>query len=148
MRSVLTFVFSIVTLCAYAQTPRDTWISVGPDGGDVRTLSYDPANPSRLLLGTSAGQIYQSDDGGRSWTRYVRIGKGSDYVIDHIIFDPKQPGVIYVAAWTLEREGGGIFKSTDDGHTWETLKAMDGKSVRTLALAPSDPSTLVAGALD
>jgi photosystem II stability/assembly factor-like uncharacterized protein len=100
------------------------------------------------LLGTSAGQIYQSDDGGRSWTRYVRIGKGSDYVIDHIIFDPKQPGVIYVAAWTLEREGGGIFKSTDDGHTWETLKAMDGKSVRTLALAPSDPSTLVAGALD
>ena len=145
---LISFVVLIAGLCAFAQAPRETWVSVGPDGGDVRSLSYDPANPSRILLGTSAGQLYQSDDAGRSWTRYVRIGKGSDYVIDHILFDPKQPGVIYVAAWTLEREGGAVFKSTDDGHTWESLKAMDGKSVRALALAPSDPSTLVAGTLD
>ena len=66
-------------------TSSASWISVGPEGGDVRTLSVDPANPSRLLLGTSAGQIYESQDGGKSWRRSVRIGKGSDFVIDHII---------------------------------------------------------------
>lgn len=131
-----------------ASLPRDSWISVGPDGGDVRSLSADPANPARILLGTSAGQIYQSADSGKTWHRYVRIGKGNDFVIDHIVFDPKQPGVIYVAAWTLEKEGGAVFKSSDDGHTWEALKAMEGKSIRALAMAASDPNTLVAGALD
>src|SRR3954462_10437266 len=81
-------------------TSSASWISVGPEGGDVRSLSADPANPSRVLLGTSAGQIYQSEDGGKTWQRFVRIGKGNDYVVDHIIFDRQQPGVIYVAAWT------------------------------------------------
>jgi photosystem II stability/assembly factor-like uncharacterized protein len=144
--------FSLVVLivsvgCAFAGS-HDSWISVGPDGGDVRSLSADPANPQRVLLGTSAGQIYQSQDGGRTWQRFVRIGKGNDYVIDHIIFNPKQAGVIYVAAWTLEREGGAVFKSSDDGHTWNALAAMEGKSVRSLSMASSDPNTLVAGALD
>jgi photosystem II stability/assembly factor-like uncharacterized protein len=133
--------------CAFADS-HDSWISVGPDGGDVRSLSADPANPQRVLLGTSAGQIYQSQDGGRTWQRFVRIGKGNDFVIDHIIFNSKQPGVIYVAAWTLEHEGGSVFKSSDDGHTWKVLAAIEGKSVRSLAMATSDPNTLVAGALD
>src|SRR5437763_2431753 len=126
----------------------NTWISVGPDGGDVRTLAADPANPSRILLGTSAGQIYQSEDGGKPWQRFVRIGKGNDYVVDHIIFDSRQPGVMYVAAWTLESEGGSVFKSTDDGHTWQPLAGLEGKSVRSMAIAPSDPNILIAGALD
>src|SRR5438270_7085543 len=108
----------------------NTWISVGPDGGDVRTLAADPANPARILLGTSAGQIYQSEDGGKTWLRFVRIGKGNDYVVDHIIFDSKQPGVIYVAAWTLESEGGSVFKSTDDGHTWRSEERRVGKECR------------------
>ena len=147
----LFFLYVVFVAAAFAETeanPRNTWISVGPDGGDVRTLSYDPANPMRILLGTSAGQIYQSLDGGRTWVRYVRIGKGNDYVVDHILFDPLRFGVIYVAAWTLEREGGSVFKSTDNGHTWEPLKAMEGKSIRAIAMSVSDPKILVAGALD
>lgn len=134
----------LLSLLVQAQT----FISVGPDGGDVRSLSADPANPSRILLGTSAGQIYQSEDSGKTWQRFVRIGKGNDYVVDHIIFDPHQPGTIYVAAWTLEHEGGSVFKSTDDGHSWQPLSGIDGKSIRAMAMAPSDSNVLVAGALD
>src|SRR5579859_1117834 len=149
-RSVLflCLVFAATAFADTAANTQNTWISVGPDGGDVRSLSYDPANPMRILLGTSAGQIYQSLDGGKTWVRYVRIGKGNDYVVDHILFDPQQFGVIYVAAWTLEREGGSVFKSTDDGHTWEPLKAMEGKSIRAIAISASNPKVLVAGALD
>lgn len=140
--------FSTVSIGQSTSTPSRSWISVGPDGGDVRTLSADPANPSRVLLGTSAGQIYQSDDNGKTWRRFVRIGKGNDYVIDHIIFDSKQSGVIYVAAWTLESEGGAVFKSIDNGHSWQALSSLEGKSVRSMAIAPSDPNNLVAGTLD
>ncbi|HWC16909.1 MAG TPA: hypothetical protein VG498_07830 [Terriglobales bacterium] len=144
MRFISLSVILLLSFFVQAQT----FISVGPDGGDVRSLSADPANPQRILLGTSAGQIYQSTDAGKTWLRFVRIGKGNDYVIDHIIFDPKQSGTIYVAAWTLEHEGGSVFKSTDDGHSWAALAPMEGKSVRALAMAASDPNTLVAGALD
>lgn len=142
------FVFPAIILFFSLFAQAQTFISVGPDGGDVRSLSADPSNPSRILLGTSAGQIYQSEDSGKTWQRFVRIGKGNDYVVDHIMFDPHQPGTIYVAAWTLEHEGGSVFKSTDDGHTWQPLLGMEGKSIRAMAMAPSDPNTLIAGALD
>ena len=144
MRFLSPAIILFLSLSLQAQT----FISVGPDGGDVRSLSADPSNPNRILLGTSAGQIYQSEDAGKTWHRFVRIGKGNDYVVDHIIFDPHQPGTIYVAAWTLEHEGGSVFKSTDDGHSWQPLSGMEGKSIRAMAIAPSDPNTLVAGALD
>jgi len=150
-RALLTAILIIGVTLAPAQTTStasQSWISVGPDGGDVRTLSADPANASRVLLGTSAGQIYQSEDGGKIWQRFVRIGKGNDYVVDHIIFDPQQPGVIYVAAWTLESEGGSVFKTTDNGHSWQPLSSLEGKSVRSMAIAASDPNVLVAGTLD
>ena len=153
MRVCLPVVAILLTVigCGVAQTipaANTSWISVGPEGGDVRSLSGDPANPARVLLGTSAGQIYQSEDGGNTWQRFVRIGKASDYVVDHIIFDPKQLGVIYVAAWTLESEGGSVFKSADSGRTWHPLPALEGKSVRALAMATSDPDILIAGTLD
>lgn len=144
MRFLSPAIILFLSLSLQAQT----FISVGPDGGDVRSLSADPSNPSHILLGTSAGQIYQSDDAGKTWQRFVRIGKGNDYVVDHIIFDPHQQGTIYVAAWTLEHEGGSVFKSTDDGHSWQPLSGMEGKSIRAMAIAQSDPNTLVAGALD
>ena len=99
----------LFSTCSFAQTGAgagSSWISVGPDGGDVRTLSADPANPQRILLGTSAGQIYQSEDAGRTWQRFVRIGKGNDYVVDHIIFDPKQPAFNY----TIQKDQSVTFR--------------------------------------
>jgi photosystem II stability/assembly factor-like uncharacterized protein len=145
---LLLFFLLIATLTDAVAQGAASWKPVGPDGGDVRSLAYDPANPDRILLGTSAGQVYVSNDGGNSWSRFARIGKGNDYVLDHIIFDPVRPGVIYVAAWTLESEGGALFRTTDNGKTWQPIKDMEGKSIRALALAASDPKTLVVGALD
>ena len=76
----------IISFCfgyAHGATPR----MIGPDGGDVRSLAYDPQNPDRILLGTSSGQIFESHDRGVSWTRFAHLGNGPDYVLDHIVFD-------------------------------------------------------------
>ena len=141
-----TLLFLLFPLWGFSQSAQ--WKPVGPEGGDVRSLAYDPQNPDRILLGTSAGQVYQSTDAGNSWVRFARIGKGNDYVLDNILFDPSRAGMIYVAAWTIESEGGALFRSSDDGKTWDAIKPMEGKSIRALAMAPSDPKTLVVGALD
>ena len=138
----------VAALLLPAWLGAEEWIALGPDGGDVRSLAYDPHHAGHVYLGTSAGGIYISRDNGVSWSRFVRLGEGDHYVIDHIVFDPATPGVLYVAAWSVEEEGGDLFRSRDNGKSWQRLEAMHGKSIRALALAPSDPKTLVAGALD
>jgi photosystem II stability/assembly factor-like uncharacterized protein len=124
------------------------WTALGPDGGDVRSLAYDPHHPGRIYLGTSAGGMYVSRDNGISWARFARLGEGDHYVVDHIVFDPTAADVLYVAVWSVEEEGGDVFRSRDGGKNWQRLQAMHGKSIRALAMAASDPKTLVAGALD
>ncbi len=120
-----------------------------PDGGDVRSLTYDPKNPDRVFLGTSTGTIFVSANGGVDWTRFAHLGNGQDYVIDHIVIDPKNPKKMYVAAWSVEnQQAGDLFRTEDSGKTWDEISAMHGKSVRALAVAASDTNLLVAGALD
>lgn len=124
------------------------WTALGPAGGDVRSLAYDPSNANHILLGTSTGVLFASNDGGHRWTRFARLGDSNDYVLDHIVFDPQNPRKIYVAAWSFaNQQAGDVFASHDGGKNWEVLPAMHNQSVRALAISASNPKVLVAGAL-
>jgi len=124
------------------------WTALGPDGGDVRSLSYDPQNPDRIYLGTSTGTLFLSADGGHNWSRLAHLG-GDDNVLDHIVIDPQNPKHIYVSAWSVvNQQAGDVFRSHDGGNNWEALPGVHGKSVRALAIAPYDSKVLVIGALD
>lgn len=127
----------------------ERWIVLGPDGGDVRSLTYDPRDPDQIYLGTSTGSIFISRDAGRHWAYFAHIGGGNDYVLDHIAVDPANSARIYAAAWSVEdQRSGDLFRSGDAGKTWQALPAMHDKSIRALTLAPSDSQVLVVGALD
>ncbi len=79
----------------------------------------------------------------------AHLGPGDDYVFDHVVFDPTNPATVYAAAWGLfDDNDGGVFRSDDGGRTWRELMGVHGKSIRALAMAPSDHNTLVIGALD
>jgi photosystem II stability/assembly factor-like uncharacterized protein len=147
-RLPIRFSLSVLVLFLCASLSAQQWVPVGPDGGDVRSLSRDPHTPGRILLSTSAGQLYQSLDDGASWARFAKLGEGNDYVLDRVVFHPSNPGVVYVAAWSVENTSGDVFRSEDGGKTWKTLKGMRGKSVRGFAMSRSNPDILVAGALD
>ena len=146
IKALLCVLLFAVCVPVWAQS---SWVQIGPEGGDVRALAFDPRNPDHILLGTSAGQLYQSRNAGASWSRFRHFGTGDDYVLDNIAFDPKDPKTIYVAAWSVEAESNGdLFRSRDGGHSWQLIPYMRGKSIRAMALADSDPRIVTVGALD
>ncbi len=125
------------------------WAVIGPDGGDVRSLAYDPHNPDRVFLGTSTGVIFVSNNGGQDWSRFAHLGIGDEYVLDHIALNPQNANVMLVSAWSAQsQQSGDLFRTTDGGKSWQALPAMHGKSIRAMAMAVSNPNVLVTGALD
>jgi photosystem II stability/assembly factor-like uncharacterized protein len=138
----------IVLLLSLGAAAQQLWIPVGPDGGDVRTLTQDPYSPNRILLTTSAGMIFESQDGGANWTRLARVDDRNDYVLDALIFHPTRPSLAYAGAWSVDdNNSGDVLKSLDGGRTWKKSREMHGQSVRALAMSASNPDVLVAGTL-
>jgi photosystem II stability/assembly factor-like uncharacterized protein len=142
--SLLVLAVSLLSTALLASGP---WQVLGPDGGDARSLAYDAHNPDHILLGTSTGQMFASNDAGRTWSRLARLG--DDYVLDHIAIDPQDSNRIYVSAWSVSsQQVGEIFRTRDGGRNWENLPAMHGNSIRALAMYKGNSKVLVAGALN
>ncbi len=148
-RSFILRLLIAVALCACAAAAQN-WQPLGPDGGTVRSLAFDPSNPDRIFLGTSAGRLYLSTDAGRTWSRFAHLGSSSEMVLDHIVIDPSNPRNIYVSAWNAQspQSDGDLFRSFDAGKTWDLAADLHGKSIRAMAISASNPKILVAGALD
>jgi photosystem II stability/assembly factor-like uncharacterized protein len=138
--------FSSFSLCGsmFAQT----WTSMGPLGGDVRSLTTDPSEPRVLYLGTADGYIFGSQDAGEHWQSLGLVGPANG-VITAIIVDPRNSGTLVASMWTKDAngEGGGVFVSRDSGRTWQG-SGLGGHAIRALVQSVSEPDILVAGALD
>lgn len=150
MKSLLRLCLSCslaVSACAVVSA-QTAWLPFGPDGGDARAFASDPSDHNHIYLGSLTGTIYDTRDGGRTWNRLARVGKRDDLALDNIIVDPKNPKHVLVGAWVLDRADGGLFSTDDGGKTWTANPQMKGHSVRAMTIAPSDPSTIIIGALD
>lgn len=79
----------------------------------VLSTAVDPHEPSRVFVGTSDG-LFRSLDSGKSWEEAVLPVPAEQ--VGSLQFDPRQPGVVYVALRSI-----GVFRSTDHGDIWEEL---------------------------
>jgi photosystem II stability/assembly factor-like uncharacterized protein len=123
------------------------WFALGPYGGDARCFAADPGNSKHLYLGTASGWIYESRDGGGTWSRLSQIRDRNDLIIDHIRTDARNPKRLVVGAWIVDHPDGGMFISEDGGKTWSDVPQMHGQSVRSLTRSDSNPDMMVAGTL-
>ncbi|MGB6133778.1 MAG: transcriptional regulator [Acidobacteriaceae bacterium] len=123
------------------------WAAIGPDGGDARRFAFDPRDPQRIYLGTTDSWIYQSTDGGSSWSRLAKLGSQDNLVIDSLAVDRSDPRTLFAGVWVMDHPDGGVYISHDGGRSWAESRGMDGQSVLALAQARSNPDELVAGTL-
>ena len=138
--------FSLLLFFTYSASAQN-WRQVGPLGGDVQSLAAAPGSARDLFLGTSDGHIFGSNDGGEHWQLLGRIGEHHDDVIMSILVDSRSPKTLYATSWTLLSHGGGVYRSADAGRTWQLI-GLEGRVVRAIVQAPSNPDILVAGATD
>jgi uncharacterized protein (TIGR03437 family) len=81
-----------------------------------RTVAFHPANPSRVLVGTSGRGVLRSEDGGETWTLSstgLAPQEGPPLVIE---FAPGDPSRVYLAG-----PGEILFRSSDGGANWTRL---------------------------
>ncbi len=114
-----------------------TWKRVGLAASEhIGKILVDPRN-SNVVYVASQGPLfseggerglYKTTDGGATWTAVLTISK--DTGISDIVFDPRNPDVIFASAYQRRRHvgqmigggpEGGLFKTTNAGKTWTKL---------------------------
>ncbi len=125
-----------------------SWTSRGPQnvGGRTLALLVHPTNNQILYAASASGGLWQSTNGGATWTQ---LPLTFNLFIGALAFDPLNPNIIY--AGTGERfydravQGAGIFKSTDGGATWTQLAATaNWLYVSSISALPGVTGTLLA----
>jgi photosystem II stability/assembly factor-like uncharacterized protein len=117
-----------------------TWTDLGlKNTRYIGRIWVDPTNPDTVLVGAQGhffGEspdrgVYRSTDGGKTWSHTLALGPWTG-VVD-LASDPKDPKVIFAAAWEARQYpwqsyftkvaggGSGVYKSTDGGVTWTRL---------------------------
>jgi photosystem II stability/assembly factor-like uncharacterized protein len=115
-----------------------TWQRVGLASSEhIGQIIIDPRNSNVVYVASqgplwSAGGergLYKTTDGGAKWDRVLFVS--DDTGISDVVFDPKNPDILYASAYQRRRAvgqmigggpEGGIFKSTDAGRNWTKLK--------------------------
>jgi photosystem II stability/assembly factor-like uncharacterized protein len=143
----------------------NTWKRVGLETThQIGRIIVDPKNPQVVFvaaLGHVYGPhpdrgVYRSQDGGTTWRKV--LFKNNDVGAIDLAFDPANSQTIYAALWNVRRPpwfiytpangpGGGIFKSTDGGNTWQPLAnglPTEGLGRIGLAVAPKNPKRVYA----
>lgn len=121
----------------------------------VGAVAVAPSNPDIVYIGMGetcfrgnimqGDGVYRSSDGGKTWRP---LGLAETHAISKIRVDPKNPEVVYVAAFghpygrNAER---GVFKSMDGGTTWKKVLFRDDHTAAIdISLDPGNPDVLYA----
>jgi photosystem II stability/assembly factor-like uncharacterized protein len=111
----------------------------------ISTLVIDLRTPSTIYAVTLDGNVLKSTDGGTNWSP-VTSGLAADargrYGITSLAIDPQNPTTLYAGN---ALRGGGVFKTTDGGESWNTVNSgLPTGGVLALAINPQDPGTIYA----
>lgn len=113
-----------------------TWVAVGPIGaptgsvfglprkaGRDNFVTFHPTNPSIMFVGAAGGGLWQTTNGGTSWT--TNTDNLPVLACSDLAIDPTNTNIMYLAtggandllsAYPVPSDG--VYKTTDGGATW------------------------------
>lgn len=106
----------VVSSTTYGQTWAAT--TAQPDDSGISSLiayTTTVADPTTLLAGSAGGRIFQSSDGGASWTERSD-GLPSGVAVTALAYDPGD-GSLYAAL----NMGGGLYRLASGSTTWTSV---------------------------
>jgi photosystem II stability/assembly factor-like uncharacterized protein len=126
---------------------RAEWFGGGYDHPGIHSICIDPRDQRRVTVGISCGGVWQTRDGGASWSlaakgmraEYMPPDRGDDQNIQdphRVVQCPQDPDVLWA------QHHNDIFRSTDGAASWH---AVAGKPVSkfgfAVAVHPHEPDT-------
>ncbi len=114
-----------------------TWVPIGLDSAEtIGRVIINPSDPNEIFAAavgsyfspTHQRGIFKSTDGGITWNQSLFVSDSTGAI--DIVMDPANPDFLLAAMWERVRRpnsshlygpSSGIYKSTDNGDTWEPL---------------------------
>jgi hypothetical protein len=125
---------------------REKWFGGGYDDAGIHSISPDPRDAKRVVVGISCGGVWDTDNSGESWAL-----RGDGLVAAYMppelagqkeTQDPHRVVRCAAAPDTMWMQHHcGIFRSTDAGVTWTQLKLPVDDFGFAVAVHPRDPLT-------
>lgn len=146
-----------------SRSESGNWETLGPNSspggyagiGRINCVQFHPTNQNIFWVGTPAGGIWATEDGGNNWTilnDYEEVIGVSDIVIPS---NYDASGTIYIATGDRDHwdnRSVGVLKSTDEGASWETtglsFNVNQGENTYRLLLSPTSDQTILAATTD
>ena len=126
--------------------------SIGPatDSGRVTSIDVVESDINTIYIGTAAGGVWKSVSAGLTWEPV--FDKMDVASIGALAINQSNPDIVWVGTGESNVRnsvsiGGGVFKSTDAGKTWNKVGLEDSQHTTRIALHPTDPDVAYVAAL-
>lgn len=140
-----------------------TWKQVGlEESRHISRIRIHPDNPDIVYIavmgdlykGSQVRGVYKTTNGGKEWKRVLFANENAGAV--DLILDPSNPRILYSSTWRIKRTpydlssggpGSALWKSTDEGETWEEISKNIGFPDTTIgiigiAVSPANPERI------
>lgn len=156
LRTCLTLLFVLILSNLYSQVldinklhglkPR----AIGPAGMSGRVTAIDVVrnNPDIIYVGTASGGLWKTTSGGIDWTPI--FDTMAVISIGAVKVDPNIPDIVWVGTGegnprNSQNSGNGIYKSIDDGKTFQHLGLNDSRNIHRIIIDPRNSDVVYVG---
>ncbi len=134
-------------LAANSSFAQQSWQSVGPTRmvGRGTDVAVHPDHPNKLFFATASGGVWKSTDDGRNWKPVFENYATAS--IGDIAIAPSDPNIIWVGTGEANllrssMAGVGVYKSTDDGETFEYMGLPESHHISRIVIHPKNPDVV------